>query len=610
MKKFSVRWKVILIGLLVLVVTGSFTVWYSVNAFQKEITRLNRQDYGERIRNIEYDYKAVDAVSMASAEVYTAQEALLTHLEERYVNEQDLSAYPFIMNGDHEAILYLPQSGIGRDFFTSQTVSRLEEIQNGSFEFSYDGTRYWALFSYFEPWDWYTGYMISDAVRFAGLSAFARNLAASIGVAVLLLAVGYLVSLSRMLGPLNQVPTAMERVIQGDLSRPLAVKSRDEVGRIAHSFNLFVDSLKSILGQIQQTSRENMSSEEELNQKAGGTLDMLESINNNTSTIKSTILQLNENIERATETMQRVTTGVTSLDSSIDDQLSAVTQSTASIEEMSASLTNVAHITRSKRESSELLLQTVQEGGEKLANTQETIRDITNSVDDIGDLVDMIKGIASQTNLLSMNAAIEAAHAGDAGRGFAVVADEIRKLASDAGENSAHIAELVNQIIAKIRLASSASDETGQAFESIDREVHAVAESFQEISDSTDELSAGSAEIQRAMVMLNEISNTVKQGSQDSLTAAHEIVAAMRGVIELSSEVLHAISGISDQSARSADAMQDITGVAARLRENVGELNRVVARFRTNGDVSSVADSPTEVTLYRASEEAADPDQA
>jgi len=125
MKKFSVRWKVILIGLLVLVVTGSFTVWYSVNAFQKEITRLNRQDYGERIRNIEYDYKAVDAVSMASAEVYTAQEALLTRLEERYVNEQNLSAYPFIMNGDHEAILYLPQSGIGRDFFTSQTVSSL-----------------------------------------------------------------------------------------------------------------------------------------------------------------------------------------------------------------------------------------------------------------------------------------------------------------------------------------------------------------------------------------------------------------------------------------------------------------------------------------------------
>ena len=146
----------------------------------------------------------------------------------------------------------------------------------------------------------------------------------------------------------------------------------------------------------------------------------------------------------------------------------SVEESTASVNEMIASLKNLDKMTNARRESASRLVETAKNGGEKLSNTVEVVRNINNSIGSISDMIKIIDGIAAQTNLLAMNAAIEAAHAGDAGRGFAVVADEIRSLAETTSNNSQEIGSIIRDVMEKIHIAAESSEDTIQAFQDID----------------------------------------------------------------------------------------------------------------------------------------------
>jgi methyl-accepting chemotaxis protein len=620
MGKSSITAKLVAIGVLCIVALGVFLLWFSVRSFQGEITRLNRRDYGERIRNIEYEYQAVDAVSMPTAQVYQAQEDLLQRLRDRYISteasvpgagSQRRRAYPFIINGDREVILHIEDSAVPADFFESEVVERIFEEQNGSFAFSYQGTGLWAVFSYFEPWDWYTGYILDNEDRFAAVRSFAISLIIAVAVGVLIVTGAFWFYTRRMIRPLRQMPELMDRVIQGDLRQRLPVTSRDEIGTIAGSFNDFVGRLAGIITSIQASSRENLQVEERLREDSEQAVSSLTQISEKTSSIKQSMLQLNRNVEQSSETMQRVTRGVRSLDESIDEQFSSVTESTSAVQQMSASLQNVAHITQTKTESSQRLQETVRTGGEKVENTRESIQEVTARIDDISNLVDIIKGIASQTNLLSMNAAIEAAHAGEAGKGFAVVAEEIRKLAEESSENSESIADIINTIIARIKEASQASEETSSAFESIDSEVEEVVNSFRELASSADELSTGSDEIQKSMSHLQELSGRVKEGSQESLEAADEIVSSMRGVIELASEVLQNISAINEESDTSVESARQVAQEASTLRDSVESLHEQIRGFRMDGsEGEGAAVGPADESAGDASAGSAETDDA
>ena len=177
---------------------------------------------------------------------------------------------------------------------------------------------------------------------------------------------------------------------------------------------------------------------------------------------------------------------------------------------MIASIGSASRVAVERRSAVTTLVDAARHGSEALKRTVSGVQTIARSVDSIKELIDVITSVAAQTNLLSMNAAIQAAHAGDAGRGFAVVAAEIRKLADTTAGHVGNISSTLNGIIGEINEVARVSSDTDQIIGKVISEIVEVAESLTMLANSMDEMSVGSDQITSALTNLQEISYYVK----------------------------------------------------------------------------------------------------
>ena len=578
---FSIQARLAVLGLLSILLVAAVTVAMSIFFFRQEIEDLYYQDFTSRIEGIEFEYADVDAVSAASDEVARLQSQLLERLERRFEGDND--ARPVIFNGDGERILWPDTLDLGRDVVdrllteadAGTPVATTIESETGA---------YWFVLDYYDPWDWYTGYLVSDEARFVALRSFLLVVsAAAAGVGVLALVV-YVLALRVSLRPLGAVESALGRYSDGDLRARISVRRRDEVGQIAEGVNRFADRLTEIVRSIKSSSDVNVTIEERLGESSTHAAKQMEQITAATSDISQRVERLNELMSSSSASVELIDAEMGKLTERIEEQFAAVTESTASIEEMNGSLNNVAAITQSKRVSSERLMQTARDGGAQLGRTMEAVQTLLARVDAISEFVSIIQNVASQTNLLAMNAAIEAAHAGDAGRGFAVVADEIRKLAEEAATHSTETTSSINEIVETVRQAASSGEQTQHAFEEIEQEVQTVVNSLDEIAASAAELSTGSGEIMNAMQVLQEVSTDVKTGSTTVRTESKTVSQAIGDLNRLTGEVQSVSGDIAGQAESASQAIESVSVVANNLHEATERLSEQVEVFRTDGD--------------------------
>ncbi|GBU27207.1 methyl-accepting chemotaxis sensory transducer [Treponema sp. R8-4-B8] len=244
--------------------------------------------------------------------------------------------------------------------------------------------------------------------------------------------------------------------------------------------------------------------------------------------------QLEEHIRSASEIIEGINRLINKLNAAISTQAETIAESTVATEKMITSLKDTSEMSRKKQESIKGLIEDATKGQESMRSTIQSVEDISKSVDGIAQAIKIISAIAANTNLLSMNAAIESAHAGEAGRGFGVVAGEIRRLSDSTRENSRNISQTLKSIIDGIDVTEKQSDDTGNRITGMAKEIGSFAETISGLINTFGELSAHSGEITTALDSLQSQSDMVKTDYAEILSMTERLRTAMYNLTMLS----------------------------------------------------------------------------
>ncbi|HHU36760.1 MAG TPA: hypothetical protein GXZ47_05980 [Treponema sp.] len=277
--------------------------------------------------------------------------------------------------------------------------------------------------------------------------------------------------------------------------------------------------------------------------------------------IRKEVVSLTGDIDRTAEVNTGIVESTVSLTRSTDTYLSMTQQASSAVEEMTAAIESITTVSTRNRDSVESLAESIANGITTADTTARTIESLSGSSKSLQDVVEVISAISSQTNLLAMNAAIEAAHAGDSGKGFAVVADEIRRLAEETALNSQTISKGLGAFFQEITTAEIANKQMESSFKEIDSGIANTQNAFEEIISGMKELSIGTKDINKSVT--------------DVVTASREMnnsIKSMNGMIATNSE---SINYVREKSSRTLSKLDGMTGGFEDILSRAGNVRKL-----------------------------------
>lgn len=416
---------------------------------------------------------------------------------------------------------------------------------------------------------------VQDAERFM----FRITVAVAVLVGALVFALLLLVSGS-LHRRIVKIAESMELLKKKDYTIKVDAGGSDELSAMAELLNGFIDDLSSIIRGVKRLSEE---ASELKNETAGATVESGAAVTEMTANIASISARIRDFVQSLRQSklaVEAISGGIDSLDARIRDQASFVERSTTSIEQMNASIGNVAGIADKRAAAVGRLVEITKSGGELIDQTNQTVSVIVEDIEEISQIVGIINGIAEQTNILSMNAAIEAAHAGDAGRGFAVVAEEIRKLADSTDSNAKQVKDMIAGITARINEVLSRSGMSKRAFAEVDAEVSSTSTALQEVSLSMRELSHGSREVMNSMQELREIAKAVRADTSLMKDRTAQVSAGMKELEDNSAGVMDGIAEMEGGTREINAAMVHVSELQVRSGESQERLLEKISVFK------------------------------
>jgi len=374
-----------------------------------------------------------------------------------------------------------------------------------------------------------------------------------------------------------EILTSSER----DLTKRVWIGSVDELGTISGMVNTFCATLSESVSGLKSSQTDLNGFGEGLGKNAEETAEKVARIAVNVGEVLKKTQVQSDSVGESSGAVHQITKNIESLDQLITDQSASVTEASAAIEEMVGNIGSISESIKKMADQFGDLLQATEDGRTTQELARSRIRQISERSQALLEANKVIAAIASQTNLLAMNAAIEAAHAGDAGRGFSVVADEIRRLAETSAKQSSSIKSELAEVQAAILEVVNSSTGSSESFSRVAERIGETDALVKEVSHAMEEQREGTAQVLESLQSMNEITFQVKNGSKEMSEGNNTVLAEISRLQKSTQEITENVEEMSTGAEGIAEGAKKVSEIAQSTRNTIHRMNEALGRFKT-----------------------------
>jgi len=411
------------------------------------------------------------------------------------------------------------------------------------------------------------------------LAIIISSIIISMGALVIIFFVGKNIS-----NPIKIVHSVLGKFKEGDLTNRVKVKSKDEIGEMTNLLNQTQEGMGSLILKVKEHSASLYDIGREFSHAAEISSEMVKSITGETESMKNLAGSQSAGTKETNDTIEEVIAEIEKLNMHIESQSKSISESSAAVENAAAHINSVNQTLAENEQNIKNLAAASEKGRGGLSTVTHEIEEVAKASEGLLEINKVIQTIASQTNLLSMNAAIEAAHAGSAGQGFAVVAEEIRKLADSSSAQAKNVANALKDMNESLtKISSSASVVMGD-FKNIDEAVQIVITQEKQIRESVDRQEESIRTLSSLTENLKKLTAEVSKGSRDMLSGSRRVTDCGNTLEDLTVNVLQAVMEISAAIARINEEIMHIQEISQQNRYSIDELINSVTKFKVVSD--------------------------
>ncbi|AEZ59747.1 methyl-accepting chemotaxis protein [Treponema pallidum] len=448
--------------------------------------------------------------------------------------------------------------------------------------FSHEGSEKIGSYAKMKSTGW-TVVVFAPVSEFMGPVYTLQNYLLAVGIIVVLFSLIVVYAVARkIVRPLRSTVRVLEDIAygEGDLTVRLPVVGGDEVSLLCQYFNQTMEKIRFAIATVGSSSDDMRRIGDELASNMTETASAVNEITANIDGVKRQVDLQVSGVSEATDTVERIIKTIKGLNSSIETQAVNVAQSSSSVEQMVANIVSITQTLERSDEAVHSLAIATADGRDTLVSSSGITQKISEESGSLLEASSVIQHIASQTNLLAMNAAIEAAHAGEAGKGFAVVADEIRKLAEESSTQGKTITETLKTLSVEIDTLSTSSKAVEEQFDTIFRLSDQVRTMSRSLTEAMKEQSDGSREVLAAIKSINAATVDVKEGSADMLKGGEVIAREMQRLDDLTSEIARSMNEMAAGAIEINNAVHEVNEITQRSKQSISSLADEVEKFK------------------------------